>query len=325
MFEGSEYLYPLYRHLYGLGLTREEWLRAREAFRERARRCPRCAFMDVGLAARHARSLRQWMRSPNRYDIPGVDSPEVGWWLESRDLLEPYSEESKSILGEVERARRAVELYFGEPVATRVRVRYEEEMDKPGVLGYWEHRPGWDYGVLAVKRGLGERFKDVVVHELVHAWSLGRYSDVPYGEKAGNPAWNMRVVEGSTETAAKRVLSLLGLKPSAVAYSALVERLSEGGAERGVEAALEFLRAARERRRPRGEYMREAVLLKHTEGPDVYVSKPPERLPGEARDLLSPKPFPAELALDRTLRPFAEALKTLRRQRRRGGRRRRWG
>lgn len=160
-------LYWLYYHFYGLRASREEWLRA---IREHEARSPRSRSVDEAKLARIARSYEEWRRHPNRYDLPGVDTPDVGLWRRHR-LVEPVGRLDPGVAVMGEEARRAVELYLGGPILSK-RIRLRAVKARAGWGGKYNRILGEVTLNMLHLKGREAKASHVLVHELIHAWAL---------------------------------------------------------------------------------------------------------------------------------------------------------
>ncbi len=286
-------LYNLYRLFYGLNASYEEWVRAKW-WHEHVR-SPRSRLMDEMKLARLARSYEEWRRAPNRTDLPGVDTPEIGLWR----LHDPFEPEpgAERYLDLAREARKAVELYLGAPLLPE-RVRLGVKRERGSWLGYYAPLSGSVYLNEEWMENLREEERlHVLIHELVHVWALD--PKVFKAERRPN-TYHLNVHEPATETAAIRVLALGGRRPDALYYRRHVEelrRLREGGDLPG--KALQLLGAAR-----RGESVAWADPLTRSFIP-VDTATRVEDMP---RELLDPEPSEGERAYKRSLAAFLEAL-----------------
>lgn len=301
-------LYNLYRLFYGLNASYEEWVRAKW-WHEHVR-SPRSRLMDEMKLARLARSYEEWRRAPNRTDLPGVDTPEIGLWR----LHDPFEPEpgAERYLDLAREARKAVELYLGAPLLPE-RVRLGVKRERGSWLGYYAPLSRAVYLNEEWMEKLGEEDKlHVLIHELVHVWSID-----PEKLKAGEQpnTYHPNVNEPATETAAVRVMTLGGKPPKFLFYRRHVEelgRLKGGGDLTG--KALQLLGAAR-----RGEDVAWADPLTRQFIP-VDTATRVEDMP---RELLDPEPSEGERAYKRSLAAFLDRLLGLKRKAKRGGRGRR--
>lgn len=295
-------LYWLYRHFYGLRASRGEWLRA---IREHEARSPRSRSVDEAKLARIARSYEEWRRRPNRYDLPGVDTPDVGLWRRHR-LVEPAGRLDPGLAGMGEEARRAVELYLGAPIlAGRIRLRAVRA--ETGWSGRYDRAAGEVALSMRYLGGWEAGAAHVLVHELVHAWALR--PGVLGGPRS--PAERGNLNEPATETAAVRVTALTRGRVPIVAYVEHIGRLAGKGDP--VALAHRILAAAREG----GDVAGLEDLLRHRI--PVRVATPETGLPRDLQRLLRPAPLPGDYAARRGFEPFLAWLRALRSKGRRGG------
>ena len=109
-------LWAIYLKLYGLRVRKHEW---EEAMRwHETKRSRRSRSLDEAKLARIARSYEEWRRHPNKYDLPGVDTPEVGFWRR----FDPFEFDESAKVGSF------VDPYTGEVIYVAAPVFDTEEL-----------------------------------------------------------------------------------------------------------------------------------------------------------------------------------------------------